>query len=397
MNDVLSQLAAANPVHADELTSLELPALDPRRPSRRLVLATAAIAIALAASLVGLFVLRGSNPVSPTTTRQGPTGATGPEMLRHPLGGLASKKVTLADAAAAIGEPVVMPDTSLVGPRSIRAVWASVDPIQAVYHRTEGNAAVTFPTHSVIVTYRIGGGSSAARYAADAEQITGATVIDLHGTPALAIPQNPGEKQFGVIVFGIDGLEIQVIGPYDEATLEAIAQSIVDRYQAQPPAQSVGIGSIDWAHPPAGERVDSMRDAAALVGFAPVLPRHHGTPAIFVDGGSRELTLVYDHAAGATYGRFEKYWVTERPAGATTTRDLYAIARTCAAKGGCDASERMIALRGGHRGLLMVGATTTGLSWVDRGVYFDVLTPSSIAGGQAALDVATGVILAEDR
>jgi hypothetical protein len=399
MNDVLAQLADANPVHADELAPLELHALVRRRPSRRLVLATAVLAAALAATLIGVFAFGGSHTGSPPTSRQGPTGPTGPEMLRHPLGGYANKEVTLAEAAAAIGEPVVLPDTSLVGPADVGAVWGNTGPDWARYHPTEGNVAVTFPAQRVIVSYQLPGLGSASGYTSDAKQIPGAAVIELSGTPALAMPQDPAKQQFGVIVFRVGGLGIQVLGPYDEATLETIAQSILDRYQAQPPQQSAGIGPVDWARPPAGKRVDSIAAAAASLAFAPARLRTRalGSPTIFVGGPSGELTLVYDHAADARIWRRETYRVIERPARSTTTGVLRAIARACVARGGCDASARMIALRGGRDGLLLTGTTTTEVIWVEGGIYFDVLGPSNRFNGPVALSVANWVILAEKR
>src|SRR5438045_6437814 len=125
MNDVLALLAEANPVQAHELAPLELPAVPRRRPSRRHVLAIAVVTAALAATLVGAFVIGGNHPASAPPQvhgAAGPTGWAGPITVAHPLA--VGEKVTLAKAADAIGQPVVLPDTSLIGPGDVGPVWA---------------------------------------------------------------------------------------------------------------------------------------------------------------------------------------------------------------------------------------------------------------------------------
>ena len=258
MNDVLGQLAEANPVEADELAPLGFPTLVRRPPARRIALAIAVVATAIAATLVGVFAFGRSPAGPPATGVMGPTGATGPQMLRHPIG--AANEVTLAEAASAIGQPVVLPDTSLVGPADVGHVWA-------FGHGANGIVAVTYPAQSVIIEERPWPYSDPANaYAKVTQEVPGSTVIEVGETQVLAIPQNPDEQEFGHIVFDISGLRIEVYGPYDQATLRAIAQSIVDQTQTSGGTNVVPCCAMTT-------RI-SLRHASALLGGPVPLPSH---------------------------------------------------------------------------------------------------------------------------
>src|SRR5437016_4256823 len=103
MNDVLALLADANPVRVEDLARMELPAHASRAALRRWLVAAAVLATAVAASLIGVFLL-GPSPHSRQTSTigmpEGPTGIqTMAQALRHPIGA-GGKKVTLAKAAA---------------------------------------------------------------------------------------------------------------------------------------------------------------------------------------------------------------------------------------------------------------------------------------------------------
>ena len=124
MNDVIALLAEANPVRVDDLSSMASPALGHRRVvSRRLAVAAALLA-ALAAALVGVFALggHGSRPAvsAPAGTAERSVGP--PVSVEHPLAPWA-KVVPLADAEAAFGPDLTLPETTLVGPSDLGPVW----------------------------------------------------------------------------------------------------------------------------------------------------------------------------------------------------------------------------------------------------------------------------------
>lgn len=101
MNDILTQLAEANPVHEHDLTPLDVPTRFARRvPSRRLS-ASLATAVVAAGALVGVFAFNGSNSGHGFNLGQGSghhregvqgegpfrgTGGTGPTGLIGPTG-----------------------------------------------------------------------------------------------------------------------------------------------------------------------------------------------------------------------------------------------------------------------------------------------------------------------
>jgi hypothetical protein len=158
--------------------------------------------------------------------------------LAHPLGiPPLAKQTTLSDAAAALGTPIVLPNTSFIQPSDAGPVW--MDNL----HDKEGNpvvtnVAVTFPAQGVIVGYTRPAPSdgSAAHFQAMANSMpspSGASegrVITLSGgVPALAVQQNSDDTghNFGSVIFNMAGSEVRVMGHNDEATLESLAQSIL--------------------------------------------------------------------------------------------------------------------------------------------------------------------------
>ena len=105
MNDVLAQLADANPIRAEDLAHMDLPARTSRPTQRRRVVGAAILATAVAASLIGVLFVA-TSPDSPKTSTigmpEGPTGIqTMTQALHDPIGA-GGKQVTLAKAAAAI-------------------------------------------------------------------------------------------------------------------------------------------------------------------------------------------------------------------------------------------------------------------------------------------------------
>jgi hypothetical protein len=230
-NGVMTLLSEANPVRLENVPQPEATLLDAivarRRPSRRLVLSMAATAaVALAASLIGIFAFPGSH--SQQLVRQRPTGQVESATpcclpaVDHPLAP-GAKQVSLSDAAAVLGAPIVLPDTALVGPAEAGPVWVA-----------DHTAAVTFPSRGMFIDYTSLPPSKNPRatYQAIAQQDPHSfKTIDLNGSTALAVRQNSDDTghNFGGVIFVISGLEIRVFGHYDEATLQTVAQSIVRR------------------------------------------------------------------------------------------------------------------------------------------------------------------------
>lgn len=107
--DVITLLAAANPVRVDDLASMDIPTLG-RHSSSRLVLAIAAAALfAGAAALIGFFAVPDTSPQPPATT----TG--GKELIPAPHA-LVPLNQALSEASKSFGAPVVLPDTALLKP-----------------------------------------------------------------------------------------------------------------------------------------------------------------------------------------------------------------------------------------------------------------------------------------
>lgn len=75
---------------------------------------------------------------------------------------------------------------------------------------------------------------SAAHFQAIAKGISAAKVVDLKGTAALAIRQNSdvNRNNFGVVIFKRGGSEVRVMARNDQATLEALALSILNQSTA---------------------------------------------------------------------------------------------------------------------------------------------------------------------
>jgi len=220
----------------------------PSLPPLRLRFAVAAIAAICAAVLAVVFTgaLGGSHhPTFAENRASVGQGGTGDLLvplptLTHPLGfPPLAKQTTLSDATAALGTPIVLPNASFIQPSDAGPVW--IDNL----HDKEGNpvvtnVAVTFPTQGVIVGYTRPAPSdgSAAHFQAMAQSMpspSGASegsVITLSGgVPALAVQQNSDDTghNFGSIIFNMAGSEVRVMGHNDEATLQAMAPSILNQ------------------------------------------------------------------------------------------------------------------------------------------------------------------------
>ena len=235
--DAMTLLAEANPVRLEDVpqTAARVDSILAPRPrmSGRLVLAVAVVAVAAAASLTGVFVFGGQGKRSGGGMQSDLPGPT----VQRPLIG---KQVSLADATAAIGPALVLPDSSLVGPSDAGPVWMSnIDP------QTAANVAVTFPRQGMFIDY-----SWPAPYADPAvgyrslvqDNRPNFHLIDLKGLPALAIDQSSDDtgQNFGVVAFTVGSTEVQVFGHNDQTTLASVATSILDQ---MPPSARAGSGS----------------------------------------------------------------------------------------------------------------------------------------------------------
>jgi hypothetical protein len=291
--DAMTLLTEANPVRAGDLPPLDASVVDRilagRPRSRRVVaLAAAAALAALAAVLIATLTTRGGSS-RPST---GPMEASlFTPTVEHPLPG---KEVTLADASAELGQPIVLPDTSLVRPADAGHVWISGGPPNLT-------AAVNFPSAGVFVEYTAPPPSQdpTGTYQRIAQENPRSfETIDLNGATALTVKQNTDDTghNFGGVVFVLNGLEIRVFGHYDAATLLTLAESIVD--QERPPAtQTLGFGSPpSVGHPLPGAQQVSLPMAAAAFGAPLVQPDTAGVgpsgagPVWLVD--RPQLTMV---------------------------------------------------------------------------------------------------------
>ncbi|MGH3008349.1 MAG: hypothetical protein ACRDLM_02915 [Gaiellaceae bacterium] len=144
-----------------------------------------------------------------------------------------AKQTTLADAQAALGQQVVLPQTAVLGPSDGGPVWmASFGGQTAV--------AATFPAQGMIMEYTRPAPSdgSASHFQSMTESMPsrnggseGQVITLSGGVPALAVQENSDDTgaNFGEIIFNVAGTEVRVMGHNDEATLQGLAESILER------------------------------------------------------------------------------------------------------------------------------------------------------------------------
>jgi hypothetical protein len=199
----------------------------------RIVLAGVLI-LAAGAGLVGARSLKSQQHVV-----GGPGGANVAGSLptvARPLAWFA-KQTTLASAQTALGQAVVLPQSTAVGPSDAGPVWSASlsDPQTGA---TTTTVAVTFPAQGMIMEYTRPAPSdgSAAHFQAMAQSMpspSGASegqVISLSGgVPALAVQQNSDDTgaNFGEVIFNVAGTEVRVMGHNDESTLQDLAESVL--------------------------------------------------------------------------------------------------------------------------------------------------------------------------
>lgn len=301
MNDVLALLANANPVRAEELTSLDMPGLPRSVSSRGRLVLVAAVVVALAATTVLAF--GGSTSSRPTgvgptgaagakgpdicVPGAGPTGAVGPTgspgavgstgvqrpcfsaTIHHPLAG--AKKVTLAAAEAALGAPIVLPDTSLVSPSDVGVVWLKVESVSP-WGRVD--VAVTFPKQGFWVDY---GRNTPTIYYDNTLDFEEAGIAHWFPSPRLnhvvvmnGMPAVVGGD--GFTRFNAAGTDIQVRGKLVQSSLTAVAQSIADRSETPPAGQLGDVGGVQlYPYVPPAKQVP-LSSLSETLGAPAVLP-----------------------------------------------------------------------------------------------------------------------------
>ncbi len=139
----------------------------------------------------------------------------------------------LADASSVLGAPIVLPDTESVHPADAAPTATTECPPQPST-TVPCQVTVEFPalaTYYVPLTIRYLRPAQAdpvATYRNIAQQVNGAKIVSVSGVSALFVP-GYGTTYPSWIEFAAGGTDITVQGIYDETTLEAMAQSILDR------------------------------------------------------------------------------------------------------------------------------------------------------------------------
>jgi len=199
--DVMALLSEANPVRLEDVSQLDATLLDSilarrHRPSRRTLLVAVAVVGAAAAASIAVFAFG-------SVHRQQVAGR--PELVPPP------KKIpiSLADASAAVGAPVVLPDTALANRSEVTSVTKECP---GPGGRGTGCA--------VTITGWWGFGQRRCRGA-----------VYLRGVPALVIPEDPRHPiaTATYLEFAAGGTTIAIVGHYSPAKLEPVAQSIIER------------------------------------------------------------------------------------------------------------------------------------------------------------------------
>lgn len=234
--EVMTMLMDANPVRASDLTRLDPPELRRRRLTTRRVAVVAVVVAALAAAGVSIAVFA-SFSSRPGGAQFG--GLGGPVVPCTNHGSCTNngswQTISLADGSTTLGAPVVLPSTELVGPSDADEQVRALDCPSNGDTRYPCVLFVHFPNESLGISYTrpIESIDLTAAYEAVVEYAAtnphqSAQLVDLNGVPAVWVDY-PGVKR--VLEFVVDGtrIDISTTGSYDEPTLQAVAQSIVDR------------------------------------------------------------------------------------------------------------------------------------------------------------------------
>lgn len=130
----------------------------------------------------------------------------------------------MSEAAAAFRGTIVLPDTPKVAPSDAGAFW--IPPGDGGTYAV----AVTFPTQGLFISYEWPPVPDPRAYIEQSvKDDASSKLVWLGSTPAWVIPEPSDGSHPGIIQFVAGRATVQVDGHTDEASLEAIAQSIVDR------------------------------------------------------------------------------------------------------------------------------------------------------------------------
>lgn len=184
---------------------------------------TSAICIAAAAAAIAVWP-SGSTPI----TQPGGSGA-------DPVHSLPPASISLSDAAAVLGAPVVLPNTSLVNPADTTNVDKTCAAIKLGNPLLPENClawrvGVYFPDQGVSIRYMpVAYGDPPSTFV----NPPNGRAIQLGDIPAMLVPEVANDPDTATdIEFNLDGLTIIVTGHYDPATLEPVAQSIIDQMRS---------------------------------------------------------------------------------------------------------------------------------------------------------------------
>ena len=141
------------------------------------------------------------------------------------------KRVSMSDAVSAWGGALPLPDTPQVHASDVGTV--SLDQVPGGTNPETG-VGVSFPSQGLIVMYSRPALPDPLAYFQHIDKLRrGSSLIWLDSrTPALYTPGAPDaadESEWGKLSTAADGAWIYVFGDMDEASLRAVAQSIVNR------------------------------------------------------------------------------------------------------------------------------------------------------------------------
>jgi hypothetical protein len=192
-----------------------------RSTAGRFGLLAVAVLISAGVAFGAVELARPSAQPNAKSGTQGPPGPPGPTVAQ-PLATPAATRVSMTQATATFGSPVALPSTSAVQPSDAGPVWE-------ISNQGGTIVAVTFPSRGIFVEYSRPAPYSdpASEYKGLLAEVSGSHLAQLNGTtPALYVPANVAPWT-NAVDFQANGAGITVYGNNDEATLEAIAQSIL--------------------------------------------------------------------------------------------------------------------------------------------------------------------------
>jgi hypothetical protein len=154
-------------------------------------------------------------------------------------------------------------------------------------------------------------------------------------------------------------------------------------------AKSDPPSTIDWGRPLVDQvTVPSIAAAATKADFPIVAPSGSGAPSeVVTDSPAEHVVLIYDNKLGG------RYWVIEHKS-EIDTGVLKEWVDVCSPENGCKGKWTMVDLDGGRQGVLIVGpeGTSTGVIFIDGGMYYDVMGPPDTFSPTMAVATANDVV-----